>query len=61
MISCLPVSFENMAAIGLANASVPPPAGNGTIKLTAFEGQAAWAQAVEKEPAAPIAVLPAAH
>jgi hypothetical protein len=41
----LPVCFEKMADKGLANASVPPPAGKGTIMLTGLLGQADWAHA----------------
>jgi hypothetical protein len=29
--------LENMADMGLAKASVPPPAGKGTIKLTGLD------------------------
>jgi len=41
----LPVSFEKMADKGRANASVPPPAGNGTMRFTGFVGHVACAQA----------------
>jgi hypothetical protein len=43
MTSCLPIDLESTAEIGLAKASVPPPAGKGTMTTTALEGQSAWA------------------
>src|SRR3954463_11289710 len=42
MISCLPVCLANCAPSGRANASVPPPAGNGTIIVTGLTGHAAF-------------------
>jgi hypothetical protein len=39
MMSCLPVSLANWADSGRAKASVPPPAGNGTIIVTGLVGQ----------------------
>ena len=44
MTNVLPVRRENCADKGRANASVPLPAGNGTIKLTGLMGQrdCAW-------------------
>src|SRR4051794_9594704 len=41
MMSCLPVCLVNCAASGRANASVPPPAGKGTIIITGRVGHAA--------------------
>ena len=45
MTRVLPVSFENCADMGRANASVPPPAGNGTIIVTDFAGHGDCARA----------------
>ena len=41
----LPAMRVNCAAMGRANASVPPPAGNGTIMVTGLLGQVDWAYA----------------
>ena len=40
MITWRPRSLVSMAVIGRANASVPPPAGNGTISVTGLLGHA---------------------
>ncbi len=49
------VSRENCPDSGRANASVPPPAGNGTIIVTGFVGQPCWARAAPRRTAAPAA------
>jgi hypothetical protein len=43
MIICLPVKRANWADKGRAKASVPPPAGKGTIMFTGLAGQVLWA------------------
>jgi hypothetical protein len=43
MISGLPANLANWADSGRANASVPPPAGKGTIIVTGLTGQLDWA------------------
>src|SRR5687768_14329891 len=40
MMNCWPSCCESFAAIGRANVSVPPPAGNGLRKVTGLVGQA---------------------
>ena len=46
MMNWRPVSLPICAAQGRANASVPPPAGNGFRMVTGLLGQADWAWAV---------------
>src|SRR5688500_5253280 len=51
----LPVTLANWADKGRAKASVPPPAGKGTIKVTGLVGQEDCASAANGQAATPVA------